>query len=102
MPTYEYRCIRCGDFEVDQPITDRPLAACPTCGAAVRKLMPRRLFVSFKGPGFHVNDYPSGNRKRDTTADAPAAGAGAGKPAAGAETAATGRAADGSSAADRS
>ncbi len=71
MLTYEYRCPNCGDFEVEQRITDDTLTSCPTCGAAMKKLMPRKLFVSFKGPGFHVNDYPSGNRKHDPVPDLP-------------------------------
>jgi putative FmdB family regulatory protein len=72
MPTYEYRCTNCGEFEVEQRMTDDPLAACPSCGGAVKKLMPRKLFVSFKGPGFHINDYPNEKRKRDAASDAPA------------------------------
>jgi putative FmdB family regulatory protein len=75
MPTYEYRCPKCGDFEIEQAMSENALSVCPTCGEVVKKLMPRKLFVSFKGPGFHVNDYPSDKRKRETAADAPAAAA---------------------------
>jgi putative FmdB family regulatory protein len=62
MPIYEYKCARCGRFEVEQRMTDDPLIACPTCGEPVKKMIPRKLYIQFKGPGFHVNDYPSGHR----------------------------------------
>lgn len=63
MPTYEYKCQKCGRFEVEQRITEAALDACPTCGLSVKRLMPRRLFIQFKGPGFHVNDYSSTGQK---------------------------------------
>jgi len=63
MPTYEYKCQKCGQFEVEQRITEAALDTCPTCGLAVKKLMPRRLFIQFKGPGFHVNDYSATGQK---------------------------------------
>ncbi len=75
MPTYEYKCPKCGHFEVEQRITDDALTSCPTCGQPVKKLIPRKLSIQFKGPGFHVNDYPSGGRKASAepaTADAAA------------------------------
>jgi len=70
MPTYEYKCPECGHFEIEQRMTDAPLAACPTCGAAVKRLMPRKLYIQFKGPGFHVNDYPSGHRAGSSNSEA--------------------------------
>lgn len=88
MPTYEYRCPKCGDFEVEQAISENALSVCPSCGEAVKKLMPRKLFVTFKGPGFHVNDYPSDKRKRETAVDTPAAAAPGAKPPAEAPAAA--------------
>jgi len=64
LPTYEYKCPNCGRFELLQRITEDALTACPTCGAAVKRLMPHKVFIAFKGPGFHVNDYPSTGRPR--------------------------------------
>ncbi|HHY16379.1 MAG TPA: zinc ribbon domain-containing protein, partial [Firmicutes bacterium] len=32
MPIYEYKCSRCGRFDLEQSIKDKPLTACPTCG----------------------------------------------------------------------
>ena len=40
MPTYEYECASCGfRFEARQTMRDAPLATCPDCGGAVRRLI---------------------------------------------------------------
>ncbi len=40
MPAYEYKCETCGYcFEQRQKMSDAPLAACPKCGAALRRLI---------------------------------------------------------------
>jgi putative FmdB family regulatory protein len=59
MPTYEYRCKKCGhQFETFQKMTDEPVKTCPECSGKVsRILFP--VGVVFKGSGFHVNDYPN-------------------------------------------
>jgi putative FmdB family regulatory protein len=58
MPTYVYRCKSCEhEFETIQKMSDEPLKQCPVCdGVIVRLLFPPA--ISFKGSGFHVNDYP--------------------------------------------
>jgi putative FmdB family regulatory protein len=39
MPTYEYQCDSCGHrFESRQAMREAPLAQCPACGGAVRRL----------------------------------------------------------------
>ena len=67
MPTYEYLCDPedegCGHkFEEFARMSDPVRHKCPECG----KLKLRRLFgvpsLVFKGPGFYVNDYGSGNQ----------------------------------------
>jgi len=63
MPTYDYKCPNCGRFEVEQRITESALESCPTCAAPVKRLISRNLSILFKGPGFHVNDYPSSGRR---------------------------------------
>ncbi|MEW6242816.1 MAG: FmdB family zinc ribbon protein [Bacillota bacterium] len=60
MPTYEYRCPKCGDFEVVQRITEDALLHCPACGAPVHRLIGRNIGVVFKGSGFYCTD----NRKK--------------------------------------
>ena len=56
MPIYEYRCDKCGDFEVRQKITDQPLSRCPTCKGKVRKLISNTSF-QLKGSGWYLTDY---------------------------------------------
>lgn len=59
MPTYVYRCKKCEhQFEAVQRMSDDPLKECPECkGEISRLLFPPA--ISFKGSGFHINDYPS-------------------------------------------
>ena len=59
MPTYEYRCPSCGNFEVVQKITEDPLKACPTCGNGVTRLISSNVGIVFKGSGWYCVD----NRK---------------------------------------
>ena len=93
MPIYEYRCSKCGDFDVMQKITEKPLRKCPTCKGKVSKLMSNTAF-QLKGTGWYITDYaakgktPADAKEESTatpaekpaaTADAPAAGGDAGK-----------------------
>lgn len=57
MPIYEYECLQCGKrTELIQRFADAPLAACPQCGGAVKKLVSAPA-VQFKGTGWYVTDY---------------------------------------------
>jgi putative FmdB family regulatory protein len=57
MPIYEYECLQCGKrTELLQRMNDAPLATCPQCGGAVRKLISAPA-VQFKGSGWYVTDY---------------------------------------------
>jgi putative FmdB family regulatory protein len=57
MPLYEYQCTECGKkTEVLQRFVDAPLAVCPACGGAVKKLVSSPAF-QFKGSGWYVTDY---------------------------------------------
>jgi putative FmdB family regulatory protein len=57
MPLYEYQCDACGArFERIQKYSDAPIAVCPTCGGAVRKLISSPA-IQFKGSGFYITDY---------------------------------------------
>jgi putative FmdB family regulatory protein len=64
MPTYEYRCEKCGDFEKEQSIKDAPLQKCPTCGSPVRRLISPNVGLVFKGSGFHITDYVHKDEKK--------------------------------------
>ena len=76
MPIYEYHCAKCGDFEVMQKISDKPLSNCPTCRRKVNKLISSTSF-QLKGSGWYVTDYArkgnagsSGKKSDDKTAKA--------------------------------
>jgi len=56
MPTYEYKCIKCGRFDIEQSIKDKPFSKCPKCGGNIKRLISSSGIV-FKGSGFHVTDY---------------------------------------------
>ena len=68
MPTYEYRCTKCGhDFETFQKFSDEPLTICPRCGAELRKVF-NSVGVVFKGSGFYSTDNGSHKGKRAESA----------------------------------
>ncbi len=67
MPIYEYSCKKCGEFEVTQRITDKPLAKCPTCRAKVTKLISSTSF-HLKGSGWYITDYGRGGSKDKSAA----------------------------------
>lgn len=65
MPTYEYECGSCGhQFEVFQPIKDKPRKKCPECGKGVKRLIGSGSAVIFKGSGFYQTDYRSSDYKK--------------------------------------
>jgi putative FmdB family regulatory protein len=67
MPTYQYRCARCGEqFEAWQSIHDDALTVHDgTCGGALTKVLGVGGIV-LKGPGFYRNDSRAkpGGRER--------------------------------------
>ena len=57
MPTYGYRCSKCGhEFEIRQKMSDEPLRACPNCQGKLSKIL-YPVGISFKGSGFYTTDY---------------------------------------------
>lgn len=66
MPTYEYKCKKCGiSFEEFHSISAEPIKACPECGGDVVRLISAGNGLIFKGSGFYITDYK--NSKRKTT-----------------------------------
>lgn len=58
MPTYRYKCKKCGDtFEFFQKMSDPPLKQCKKCGGILVKLLTSGAGFILKGEGFYVNDY---------------------------------------------
>lgn len=70
MPTYDYRCEKCGHFEFVQPITAEALTTCPECGSPVKRLVSHNINIVFKGSGFHITDYRSDSYKNKAKAEA--------------------------------
>jgi putative FmdB family regulatory protein len=62
MPTYEYKCERCGyTFEKFQKMKDKPISRCPQCSGKVLRLISGGAGVIFKGSGFHATNYAKSN-----------------------------------------
>ena len=60
MPTYEYRCTKCGHrFELFHGIKDETRKRCPRCRSVARRVPAGGAGLLFKGSGFHVTDYRS-------------------------------------------
>ncbi|NOX17858.1 MAG: zinc ribbon domain-containing protein [Chlorobi bacterium] len=58
MPTYDYKCLDCGDtFEYFQSMKDEPLKVCKKCGGQLKRLIGAGLGPIFKGSGFYETDY---------------------------------------------
>ena len=59
MPTYEYRCAKCGEhFDVYQSFSDEPLTKHKGCGGKLSKVMSAAGIV-LKGSGFYKTDNRS-------------------------------------------
>jgi putative FmdB family regulatory protein len=60
MPTYEYRCKKCGEhLEVVQSFSDDPLKVCPNCKGQLQKVFSP-VGIVFKGSGFYKTDSRGG------------------------------------------
>ncbi len=60
MPTYEYRCRRCGhQFEVFHGIRDDSPRHCPRCRGRAQRVPTGGAGLLFKGSGFYITDYRS-------------------------------------------
>ena len=79
MPTYEYKCDRCGHcFEAFQSMNAEPLSECPECGGKVRRLISPGAGFIFKGSGFYSTDYRSDSYKKAAKADKDSSGSDSG------------------------
>ncbi|MGW8286544.1 MAG: FmdB family zinc ribbon protein, partial [Candidatus Deferrimicrobiaceae bacterium] len=67
VPTYEYMCAKCGEFEKEQRITDPPLSRCPHCGGkATRQVGGGGGFIR-KGGNWVSKMASSGDSPRKIT-----------------------------------
>ena len=63
MPTYEYRCAKCGeDLEVFQSFSDPPLTRHEACGGKLTKVLSA-AGVILKGSGFYKTDNRASSKK---------------------------------------
>jgi len=60
MPMFEFYCEKCSTTEEKYlPIKEADQTqTCQKCNNIMKKLVSKFSFI-LKGPGFHVNDYPS-------------------------------------------
>jgi len=63
MPTYDYRCAKCGEeLEVFQTFAEKPLTKHAGCGGKLAKVLSPAGIV-LKGSGFYKNDSRSGGKR---------------------------------------
>jgi putative FmdB family regulatory protein len=91
MPTYDYRCRKCGHtFELFHGIKDDAPKRCPKCRGRAQRVPAGGAGVLFKGTGFYVTDYRSKAYKekarQEKTAGAPAGGGSGSKATGGGES----------------
>jgi putative FmdB family regulatory protein len=79
MPTYEYRCAKCGEHvEVFQSFSETPLTKHEGCGGKLSKVLAAAGIV-LKGSGFYKTDNRSSAKgakkeKRETTSTTESSG----------------------------
>lgn len=76
MPTYVYECAQCGEFELEQSISDSALDRCPTCSNEVRRIIAGGTGIIMKGTGAsdHHCDRTTPCCGRETRCDRPPCG----------------------------
>lgn len=65
MPLYFYRCPVCGATEeLQRPVAlrNKPMWCLNGHSAERMERPPQTAGISFRGPGFFVNDYPKGEK----------------------------------------
>ena len=64
MPIYQYKCPDCKlQFELKQSFKDKPVAMCPACSGAARRIFSP-VPILFKGPGFYITDSRAEEKKK--------------------------------------
>ena len=86
MPTYDYRCRKCGHtFEVFHGINDRAKQRCPKCRGIATRVPSGGAGLLFKGSGFYITDHRSKAYKEKARQEkSGGSGSGGGKPSSGA------------------
>jgi putative FmdB family regulatory protein len=64
MPTYTYRCRKCGHrFDLFHGIKDESRKRCPKCRSRADRVPAGGAGILFKGSGFYITDYRSSSYK---------------------------------------
>jgi putative FmdB family regulatory protein len=80
MPTYDYRCRKCGHrFELFHGIKDQTPRRCPRCGGRAARVPAGGAGLLFKGSGFYITDYRSKDYKEKARREKPPGGESGGK-----------------------
>jgi putative FmdB family regulatory protein len=70
MPTYQYKCSKCGDvFEAFQKMSDPPIEDCPRCQGKAERIISGGAGFLLKGTGFYATDYRSSDYKKAAAAE---------------------------------
>ena len=56
MPTYQYKCVNCGDLEFYQSMYESSFIDCPNCHSRNFKKIIQPNAIKFVGSGFYSND----------------------------------------------
>jgi putative FmdB family regulatory protein len=66
MPTYDFKCRKCGHrFELFLRITDLGDATCPRCSGHAGRVISAGGGLIFKGSGFYATDYRKADYSKD-------------------------------------
>ena len=66
MPTYEYKCKKCGNiFEKFQSITEDPIKKCKNCDGEVYRLISKNVNFILKGNGYYSTDNRNSSYKSE-------------------------------------
>lgn len=87
MPTYDYKCPKCGtEFQEFQKMSAKPGAKCPSCGGKAERQMSAGGGLVFKGSGFYLTDYGRNAHRKSAPAEKKPEGGGESSAATGGET----------------
>lgn len=66
MPTYSYRCTKCGhQYDKFQKISDESRPRCPKCRCKGVREISGGAGIHFKGSGFYITDYGKAGTKKE-------------------------------------
>jgi putative FmdB family regulatory protein len=56
MPTYPYKCPKCGEIEIDKKMSEPEVEKCPKCDSDIKRIFTPTKWFDFEGA------YGNGNR----------------------------------------